>query len=1701
MTRSMPVLLLIALLIAFAQAAFSQTAATPEVGDNPYKSYSGGDIDHIQMQNGNLYLRIPLLSYPQLGKLDLSFSILANSTQIEELASCDESGDCTYWYAFNTPEGGCQVGGDVNGPYNSVSNLDGRSNAWIVVDQDVQVQSCYQQPVEGYYWILGALMTSYNYYTIYGLVDSSDAVHLLGYNQNNWSAMQTTDGSGYTVQMPWANTESAAGPADALPDCGTTVAIYDSSGVKQASSSTCNSQGFPATSTTTISDPAGNTIQRSATNNQQTNNRITDSVGRQIPDPTVIPNIYPSETGLPSGIALDANPAAVCPDLGVTAEPVAYSVSWTVPGYQGASSTYHFCYSNVTIGTDFFGAGVGATSTGLSGNCTTDEYGNTYCPWYAMVDMSETYPALQSVVLPNGTHWGFVYNTATSSSQVSFGDLTQVILPSGGSINYAYSTIPVCGIVSGFEMPPEGRAVAMRTLTPLVGEPVTSYFNYFQATSSRPTPLTIETDAYGNDTVHTFTPGGGPCDFSETATKWYQGSSNGGASGTVLKEVDTAYTYELNPQDDYTDDDRAHINVLPQTRTTYLNGQVQSTVSYAYDTLFTASQTYESGIFPTQSPIRYMIPAFTNDGIRQTDTVREAAVNSSYQAAGLLALPQSVTEYDENSNLLATTTYAYDEPACSPSGVLGNLTSITRDYGTKTSWCYNTKAMKTSTTDPNGNGGIGNGTTSYSYDSTGLYIKQVQAPTTNGVQHVRNYQQDSDTGWLNQASDENNNITSYNYDQVGRLTQVNYPDGGEITQCFTDEGGATCSLSGPPYSVVTLKLQSASIWQRSSATYDGLGRPLFAEAPTASYTADAYDVAGNLCVQSNPSFTAPPSSGFSCTPGQNPAPVSSTDGYTYFAYDPIHRKLSMTNPDSSNESWTYNGNTVLFHDEDSNQWQRTYDQRNRLTKVVEPGSLSTTYSYDSLDDLTCADQWGTNSPGAACNSSRPRIFAYDHLSRLLTALNPETGKVCYGVWSGSSCINGYDPDGNLLAKTDARGIIVGFSYDGLNRLCYKVSGGAAPSQNPNGCPTTTPSNALAAYQYDTAWISGASNTIGELTYSTNTVNAAEAYSYDLMGRPKQQWYWTPQNANWNSNVSALYDFAGDLTQMTYPDSRVVTRGFPDSTGQLRSVADPWIVTSTNTGGTYLSSLGFDAPGDVTSGSIGGSLADLTASYNNRLWVASLDYTMGSSNKWWKQYFWQLNGNLDHANDMVAATTRQYGYDALNRVTSALDKVTSSGNTAPGGLNESFSYNGDSGELGGAFANLWESGNFTFLPTSYNAANQPTGSWTFDAAGNLTKDANANTYTWDAESKQTAYNSTSYYYYADDNRAGKSGSTPTDYVNFNGQSVARYSGGAWTDLVYGMSGPSAEVTGASGVPDYRFTDNLGSSVGFTSTSGSLSIQDYAPFGQCFNGCTDPDPYKFTGKERDTESGNDYFGARYMASSMGRFLSPDPTAFSTFLGDPQSWNRYMYASNNPLSKVDRNGLWPTKTHEDIINRAFPGLTDQQRQRLKDVSAHQDSLWSGGQGESKSYQHEMRSDSETVQQAQSEYNKFVSDSEAAAAQDQVNFWKQMTPDVEPSGINGLSSDALSEFGLALHAVTDSTSPAHIGFQEWKWDDPMGVLDHIQTEATHTPQQMQSAVNAAQQAFRRTFGDYWYLMATGCHSWVTTDKVGGGTESTCAD
>jgi RHS repeat-associated protein len=64
---------------------------------------------------------------------------------------------------------------------------------------------------------------------------------------------------------------------------------------------------------------------------------------------------------------------------------------------------------------------------------------------------------------------------------------------------------------------------------------------------------------------------------------------------------------------------------------------------------------------------------------------------------------------------------------------------------------------------------------------------------------------------------------------------------------------------------------------------------------------------------------------------------------------------------------------------------------------------------------------------------------------------------------------------------------------------------------------------------------------------------------------------------------------------------------------------------------------------------------------------------------------------------------------------------------------------------------------------------------------------------------------------------------------------------------------------------------------------------------------------SGKERDIESGNDYFGARYYSSSTGRFMSPDPSGLAyADPFNPQSFNLYSYARNNPLTNVDPSGM---------------------------------------------------------------------------------------------------------------------------------------------------------------------------------------------------
>ncbi len=121
-------------------------------------------------------------------------------------------------------------------------------------------------------------------------------------------------------------------------------------------------------------------------------------------------------------------------------------------------------------------------------------------------------------------------------------------------------------------------------------------------------------------------------------------------------------------------------------------------------------------------------------------------------------------------------------------------------------------------------------------------------------------------------------------------------------------------------------------------------------------------------------------------------------------------------------------------------------------------------------------------------------------------------------------------------------------------------------------------------------------------------------------------------------------------------------------------------------------------------------------------------------------------------------------------------------------------------------------------------------------------------------------------------------------------------------------------------EYYHQDALGSVRLVTDENGDVvSRHDYLPFGEEIPateqfGRSDSDlkydtddspPQRFTGKERDTESGLGYFGARYYSGAQGRFTSTDAPFADQHGLDPQSWNLYAYARNNPLRYTDPSG----------------------------------------------------------------------------------------------------------------------------------------------------------------------------------------------------
>jgi RHS repeat-associated protein len=593
-----------------------------------------------------------------------------------------------------------------------------------------------------------------------------------------------------------------------------------------------------------------------------------------------------------------------------------------------------------------------------------------------------------------------------------------------------------------------------------------------------------------------------------------------------------------------------------------------------------------------------------------------------------------------------------------------------------------------------------------------------------------------------------------------------------------------------------------------------------------------------------------------------------------------------------------------------------------MTSVLDGSGVTTYYQYDLLEDLAAVCQGAAFGSGGTCPSgSQGRTFTYDGLRRLQTASNPETGNAL-----GGDTVYTYDFNGNMLTRTMAASTnpsTLTICYDHLNRPSFKTYSGHRTAPNVTLC-------------YDGKVYGGsdgacATGTVAygktRLTQVWNSTSTTSYTGYDARGRITGYQQQTPAGGLAYPFTGFAYNLASGMTSITYPSGRTVTQAF-DTAGRVSGIPG------------YASPISYEAHGGITSLTLGNQLIE-NWTYNPERMQPEMIQLGTSGNpaslvtletSYCDTGFDAIpnprvtcpsnNGNvkMDRITVGTTAWARRYQYDLANRLTQANEYSGVSGSLAPASPGcpdvdvnsvwcEQYGYHDNFGNrLITARTGLTAAGN---EPQSFDpATNRVTGpNWQYDETGNVTEDGAQMAASYDGENRLVSAAGTISYGY-----------------DGSGQRVSRTMGGQSTTFVYG---PDAQLVAEYGSPaptvtgrQYLTVDHLGTTRVVTDASGApVERADYLPFGEQIlvslgserhtlglgYGSDSEVKMRFTGKERDSETGLDYFGARYLASGQGRWMSPDSASISTrVLLLPQRWNRYAYVINNPLARIDMDGL---------------------------------------------------------------------------------------------------------------------------------------------------------------------------------------------------
>jgi RHS repeat-associated protein len=858
------------------------------------------------------------------------------------------------------------------------------------------------------------------------------------------------------------------------------------------------------------------------------------------------------------------------------------------------------------------------------------------------------------------------------------------------------------------------------------------------------------------------------------------------------------------------------------------------------------------------------------------------------------------TSYDYTS----ATQYAYPTSQTRGSTDPASTARMT----TKTSYSFNT-GLPLSTTDAN------NLTTQTIYFPETLRTQKITLPT--GA--FTSYAYDDDALSVTEATylaggtviaDQNvkylNGLGLAKREEA--LTRENNLDYWDVVETKYDKLGRVWKQSFP--------YRSGGVAQFTETFYDELGRVIKVKAPDGSETQSFYN-------ESTRPATASPT-----TPGQTTRVVNPWGRERWGRSDALGRLVEVVEPDPSPT-----GNGLV------------------MGSSASASSLVTKYSYDTPGNLTLVVQ-----------GSQQRKFDYDSLGRLTRQKMAEAlatlddAGVYAGVGTGGkwSSAFSYDTRSNLISSTDARGVKTVYNYgnDPLNRLqsvSYNTAGVPASEQPVAASPTVTCTYMTTGdlTRLDTLTTAGVStenfdyDTAGRLSTHTLTLTSRTAYPlatdyiYDSLNRVKDMRY--PAQYGVLNNPRKLvhhdYDVASRLlavkvdgasyaTGITYnaasqaislkvgaANANQLTENYQydDKTGLLTNQSI--VRGATTTTPTKLLDLSYNY---LRAGTTVGRTGQLTKITNN----------LDTSGKGDRAYEYDPLGRLMKASGGAQATaplwTQVYAYDRYgNRTTVTATGTASDGSTIPRDGLTGLSYSAATNRIVG----------FTYDSAGNETrAKRADGTWQqyeYDAAGRLYKiknDAGVALATY----KYGATNQRLIVYNGDTTSADK-----TYYAWSDSEVVAEYAEDAatpttpqWTKSNVYLGNrllATIEPNGAGQFVQYHHPDRLGTRLLTNASNTNVQEQVGLPYGTALEAeSTGASSRRFTSYERNTVTQLDYAINRHYDSGQGRFTQVDPIGMSAAsLTDPQSLNMYAYAGNDPVNRVDPDGLFWGKLWRAIKN----------------------------------------------------------------------------------------------------------------------------------------------------------------------------------------